>query len=280
VKRISRAVLLWVLLGIVAPAVAQTSTATRVLFIGNSYTFFNNLPSLFAHLAGSATPPRRVHAQMIVRGGGTLQNAWENQAAVETIRAGHWDYVVLQEQSTLGKAGISNGKVRINSPANFHKYARLFDAEIRKSGARTVFYMTWARQNSPESQPQLTSAYETIGRELNGIVAPVGLAWQEALKKDPTLQLYRPDKSHPTPTGSYIAACVLYAAIFNDSTAGLASNVFAKPVDYNGQEQTSVPEIELVSLDPTIARELQQIAWHEVQQFKRPPATARSAASR
>ncbi len=141
----------------------------KVLFIGNSYTYVNDLPWLTQQLAVSAGEPRKLETEMVAIGGATLRSHWERGEALQQIRANRWDYVVLQEQSTLP----------IKAPEEMHQYARLFDAEIKRAHAQTVFYLTWARQNQPETQQALTDAYLKIARELGDNVAPVGISWQK-----------------------------------------------------------------------------------------------------
>jgi hypothetical protein len=92
---------------------------------------------------------------------------------LKVIQDGHYDFVVLQEQSTLP----------IKNANRMHEIVRLFDEAIKAAGAKTVFYMTWARQHSPESQKAITDAYNTIGRELGAIVIPVGSVWENSLLK-------------------------------------------------------------------------------------------------
>ena len=191
----------------------------RVLFIGNSYTYLNDLPRMMEELAASAHPPRFVKTEIAGEGGATLQRHWEAGRAVETIRKGAWDFVVLQEQGTLGQTT----NYAINAPATFHEYARKFDGEIRKSGARTVLLMTWARKDAPRDQALLTDAYTKIGAELKAMVVPAGIAWQHALREHPAIPLHAPDHSHPAPAGSYLTACVLYAALFGSSPQGLSA---------------------------------------------------------
>ena len=240
----------------------------RVLFIGNSYTYVNNLPAIVAGLAESAH--ESLESEMIAAPGATLKKHWEDGKAVEALKHGHWDYVVLQEQSTLGL--VSQGGPPINNPKTFHEYARLFDSEIRSSGARTIFFLTWARQNLPESQPLLTNAYLSIAKELHAIVTPVGIAWQTALKKNPSVALHQKDLSHPTPAGSYLAACVLYSTLFGRSAAGLTSRVVGNAVDMSGrvldnhgeQGAPGQPKGELVNLSKPDSAFLQQVAWQTV----------------
>ncbi len=227
----------------------------RVLFIGNSYTYFNNLPDMFAQLTASATPPGRIETQMIVRGGATLKMHWQDGAALKALQQGKWDYVVLQEQSLLP----------INDPATMHQYARLFDAEIRKAGAKTIFYLTWARQDHPEMQVKLNDAYLSIARDLGAIVAPVGIAWQTAFKENPQTVFHIEDKSHPNPAGSYMAACVLYATIYGKSPENLSGRIVGKATDLAGKETGE--QKELVSLDNPQAAFIQRLAWQTVKEM-------------
>jgi hypothetical protein len=123
--------------------------------------------------------------------------------------------VVLQEHS-LGP---------VDARERMWKYARMFDAEIRKTGARTIFYQTWARKNRPEMHAALCAAYEGIARELKAAIAPAGVAWQNALKTNPKLALHVPDLSHPSPAGSYLNACVFYQVLFDRSPEGLPRTI-------------------------------------------------------
>lgn len=237
----------------------------RVLFIGNSYTCFNNLPQMLEGLAASAHASRKLETGMVTVGGATLRRHWEDGRALEVIRRGGWDYVVLQEQSTLGPSQMVSGRITISDPKAFHETVRLFDAEIRKAGAKTVLFLTWARQNQPEDQAKLNEAYLTIAGELKALVAPVGPAWEEALKKNPQLQLHLPDKSHPSPGGTYLAACVFYSLLYHKSAAGLPGTLTGDRVEVTGKVISSQNgagrKSELVSLSAPEAAMLQQIAW-------------------
>jgi hypothetical protein len=238
----------------------------RILFVGNSYTYYNNLPAVFEQL-GNASRPGSIETKMVVAGGATLKDLWDRGEALRTIQQGGWTYVILQEQSTLGRPRIENGIPQINEPSAFHEYARRFDAEIKKAGAKTVFYMTWSRQDSPQNQAKLTAAYSSIAKELGAILAPVGLAWQEVVGGKPELTLYLSDKSHPSPAGTYLAACVFYATLFKRDPAGLPPRVIGKPFDDSHDDSSSTKEskdVELVSLTAQDARFLQQVAWKSV----------------
>jgi hypothetical protein len=180
-----------------------------ILFIGNSFTQRNNLPALFSQMA--AARDIAVTHELISAGGASLRRHWNAGQAATAIATGHYDYVVLQEQSTLP----------VKNAARMAENVRLFDEAIKQAGAKTVLYMTWARQHAPETQQVIADAYNSIGNELGAIVVPVGLAWQDFLAKHQTPILHDRDQSHPTPAGTYLAACVFLAVLLKTNPIGI-----------------------------------------------------------
>lgn len=224
----------------------------KVLFIGNSYTYYNELPKLVQNLARTAQEARKFETEMVTVGGATLEQLWQQGKAVSKIKNGKWDYVVLQEQSTLP----------ITNPKLMYEYARLFNEEIKKINAQTVFYLTWARQNRPETQQALNDSYMTIAQELKAIVAPVGIVWQKIQEQNQNLMLYELDNSHPSPIGSYVAACVFYATIYGKSPEGLN-------YPNNNNNSNNPPEnkkTKLEELNKTDIAMIQRLAWEVVSQ--------------
>jgi hypothetical protein len=185
----------------------------KVLFVGNSFTARNDLPGLIAQLA--ATRGRGLEHRLISAGGASLRMHWNAGAARLAIQSGHYDFVVLQEQSTLP----------VKNARRMHENIRLFDEVIKAAGARTALYMTWARRHAPESQQAITDAYTSIGRELDATVVPVGLAWQRFFGKYDHPVLHDKDQSHPTLAGSYLAACVFLAVLYEQSPVGIAAAI-------------------------------------------------------
>lgn len=197
----------------------------RVFFIGNSYTSVNELPQLLTRLGASANPPFKIETGQYTPGGFTFQRHWNkrNRVAKKMRRKPgtdpsqappHWDFIVLQEQSQRP----------ILDREAMYEYAGKLVTEIDEiDDARFVFYMTWPRQNDPGRIESLAEAYEGIAEELDAAVAPVGRAWEHAIRKRPDLNLYRKDGSHPNPLGTYLAACVFYAALTGESPLGLSN---------------------------------------------------------
>ena len=159
---------------------------TRVLFIGNSFTARNDLPGLLAQLV-HAGGKGELESELISGGGASLRMHLNKGEAHEHLQASGWDYVVLQEQSTLP----------VKNPKRTGENIREFDAVIKAAQAQTVLYMTWARQNAPETQAALSETYAEVGREIGATVVPVGLAWRDCLESHPD---YRPPRQGPKPS--------------------------------------------------------------------------------
>ena len=177
---------------------------TGILFVGNSFVSRNDVPRLVRDLAASAG--RKSETAAIVAGGASLRRHLNSGAVADALERQAWRYVVLQEQSTLP----------IKNRLRYHENVRAMHALVASAGAETVLYMTWARRSAFESQAALTEAVQAIGDEIGSRVAPAGIAWQNVLSAHPEIELHAADGSHPTPAGSFLAACVLYGTLFQD----------------------------------------------------------------
>jgi len=218
-------------------------TPHKVLFIGNSYTYYNDLPAMVAGLAAAGGKSLDVHH--VTAGGVTLEWHTQNEAALDALRDGVWDFVVLQEHSIRP----------VQDTSKMFQAVGILQSLIAPTGAQTVLYMTWARKHFPEMQAGLARVYNVLAEEIGARVAPVGLAWEDALLADPSLPLYTDDKSHPTPLGSYLAACVFYATFFGESPVGLPAHLATM-----GREV-------LVDIPEAQARLLQSVAWKVVREL-------------
>ena len=185
----------------------------RILFIGNSFTARNDLPGLISQLA--AERGIKIESALLSIGGASLRTHWNKGEAQTAIDRGKFDYVVLQEQSTLP----------IKNAARMRENVLLFDEAIRSAGAKTVLYMTWARKHTPEKQKAITEAYESIGREIGALVVPAGSVWWRFIARHDSPVLHDKDQSHPTLAGSYLAACVFLATLFGESPVGIKAQI-------------------------------------------------------
>ena len=200
----------------------KMKNARSVLFIGNSYTYYNDMPTaIFAQFLKTAGKDVKVTA--ITKGGWTLEKyadpADEYGARVEAALTGEekYDLVILQEQSLRPAA----------DPEKFFSAVENLTARIRAHGAEVLLYATWGRhKDSPDLEKKgltsetmtykLAASYEKIGEQLWIPVTHVGLAFRAIYTEHGEIELYDPDRSHPSYAGSYLAAATLYAKIFEE----------------------------------------------------------------
>lgn len=181
--------------------------STDILMIGNSFTYYND--GIDNQLEGLAPS---IRASSATQGGYRLEDHWNDDNTLQTIRQGNWGYIILQEQSQRP----------VYDPQQFRRFATELDQEIQRNGAETIFFMTWERPDSVSygvTTENLANAYTAVAKELGATVAPAGLAFARSLAERPDLVLYSED-GHPTIYGTYLAACVLYGTIFEQSPVG------------------------------------------------------------
>lgn len=199
----------------------RSSACVRVLFIGNSYTSSNDLPGMVRELARAGG--HQVATDVSAPGGWRLLDHVREAPALRMLHTKEWHYVVLQEQSQIPSVAALRSEYMYPS-------ARILAQQITQSGATPLFFVTWGHRSGwrehglvgyQAMQAQVNRGYAEIAREFGAPTAPVGAAWQLVVRQHPDIELWQPDGSHPSPYGTYLAACVFYATIFRESPEGL-----------------------------------------------------------
>ena len=223
-----------------------TTPALRVLWIGNSFTYVNDLPQLVASLARTANrSPIPVNTAML-DGGQTLKGAYNRSDLAPTIARG-WDVVVLQEQSTTP----------LTAPDTMRKYGVLIADAAKRAGARVLLFETWPDAGAGANAPLIRAAYEALAKAADGVLVPVGQGWTALQSARADLVLYLDDGSHPSPIGSYLAACVFHNLLYSRSAIGLAAQSQSVRTNrYSGAPDGLTP----ITLDPATARLIQETA--------------------
>jgi len=226
-----------------SPGCVQGTPCTRVLFLGNSYTAVNDLPYTFAALAWSAG--RRVDTALLAPGGWALADHATDPDTQATLAGSSWSWVVLQEQSEI--PALESDRQTLMYPA-----ARDLVRMARAANAEPIFFDTWAHQDGwPQNglpdyasmQSAIDAAYLLIASEQRAAVAPVGQAWAQVVAGDPNPALWQSDGSHPTSKGTYLAACVFYAAIFRSSPVGLGYHPWVSDADARELQQAAADTV-------------------------------------
>lgn len=184
----------------------------NVLFVGNSFTYYNNsLHNHYRRFVRAAHGPKwQGSARSMLISGGHL--AEHREGLRQRLAEQPFDAVVLQGHSLEP----------LNKFEQFQSAATEYAAWIRQQGAQPILFMTWAYSSRPGMTDRLERAYYQVGKQLDAMVVPVGCAFARVTAERPDLLLRMPDKRHPTLAGTYLAACTIFGALHGQSPVGLA----------------------------------------------------------
>lgn len=250
-------VLRWGMLSLLSLVLASASSAEpllkdgdRVLFIGNSYTFFHGgLPRHLKDVCQAAKEPLRVETSMVTAGGKELSYLYESTDAVEKIRSGNWDVVILQ--------GGYNDPILKEKHDEFKEAVRKFHAVITESGAQPAIWAVWEQKGHKvewNMWQRIRDVTHEIADALDMPVIPVGTVWAqvrrsglEGVTADGEAFLYQ-DFVHPTKQAFHMNTLIFYSYLTGNSCVGLDYK------DLNG-----------VFLDPTHRDVVQKAVWKVLQ---------------
>ena len=173
----------------------------KILFIGNSHTYFNDMPGLFKEICEENA--KDVHVTMLTKGGMGLDYHAKEEQTKFNILYGEYDVVVLQH--TAHPMGDLD---------EMRKGAQKIAGWCKEAGSRVVLYQTWTEKGDEKSQEHMSKVYFDLGALLGADVAPVGDVWQKTRIEQPELELYYTDGAHASPEGSALAARVIFETVF------------------------------------------------------------------
>ena len=190
------------LLFLLLPAllISQENNSEKVLFVGNSFTYFWNMPQMVEAMAKDQGVDLKTSQSTV--GGSNLSQHWNKEKDTKTreiLEKENFDYVVLQDHSMS----------TIDAPERFTEYASKLIELAKKKGAEPLLSMTWAYDSNPLMQETIASAYIELGQKTGAKVVPVGSIFMEAQQARPDLKMYFDDK-HPSSDGSYLIALIYY----------------------------------------------------------------------
>jgi hypothetical protein len=227
------------------------------IFIGNSFYYYNNgLPGHLSLLEKAADPDHKQdyrNTMVTIGGSGFDWHDVESYFRPNAIGSYSFDEnnnVVFNKPDKLFDVAVmmdcSQCPIHPKLKSVFTDYAKKNSDIVRAHGTRPVFFMSWAYADKPEMTAQLAEAYTVAGNDNNALVIPAGLAFARAIAKQPELNLYVADKRHPSLAGTYLASCVVFAALTGKSPVG---NPY------------------IAGIDAPTAKFLQTVAWETVQEY-------------
>lgn len=196
----------------------------KILFIGNSYTHYNNMPELFEKLAKSKKI--KIDVVMNAKSNHTFKMHCKRPEMFEAIRSKKWDYVVLQGFSRE----LMYDKEVIDT-ASLPYFKQIVDSVYyNHSCTNVLLYMTWGYKNGfvsdsdtlsyDEMSNRVQRGYEYLSGMYNLSIVPIGQVWKTFRKNNPEIDLYQEDGQHPNLMGSYLIASGFYSSIFKSSPLG------------------------------------------------------------
>jgi hypothetical protein len=247
-------------------ALAQTKPAVTSLapdspkagiFIGNSFFYYNNgLPGHLSLMEKAADPEHKQdYRNTMVTIGGSGFDWHDVESYFRPNAIGNYSFdennnVVFNKPNKLFDVAVmmdcSQCPIHPKLKSVFTEYAKKNSDIVRAKGATPVFFMSWAYADKPEMTAQLAEAYTVAGNANNALVIPAGLAFARAVGKQPEFNFYAPDKRHPSLAGTYLATCVVFAALTGRSPVG---NTY------------------IAGIDAPTAKFLQTVAWETVQEY-------------
>lgn len=240
---------------------ASDNPPRSILYVGNSFMYYNNSLHGMTNRLVNGIPNNK---------------AASHRSTSLTISGSGIDWHDLDSYlrpDGLGRYSfVGDNEVRFNPPGRqydsvilmdcsqcpvhptlskvFFEYSKKHSNTARSKGVEPIFLMTWAYADKPEMTKGLAEAYTEAGRLNSAHVIPAGLAFAASIALRPDINLYVPDKRHPSLAGSYLTAATIVASIWNVNPIGST---------FTG------------GLSPDVARHLQEIAWNTVRTYHNRP---------
>jgi len=190
-----------------------TGGVLRVLFIGNSLTYANDLPGMLSDLADQVAGGPRIEARDVSNPDYALEDHWANPSSVDALDEGGWDVVILQQ----GPSSLPENQV------NLREWATRFADRIRAVGGTPALYMVWPDVTRLSFFDAVSVSYRNAAVAADADLYPAGEAWRAAWAEDSSLPLYGNDGFHPSVMGTYLAALTIYHTLAQRSVVGLAA---------------------------------------------------------
>lgn len=173
----------------------------RTLFIGNSHTYYNDMPKVFADICRKNGVDMQV--TMLTKGGMGLEYHADNEQTRFNILFGDYDFIILQH------VAHPMGEFSVLEEAS----DRIMEW-IKQTRSIACFFMTWTEEDNEAFQEEMSSRYRKLADKYGCKVAPVGEKWWAHIHEHPEIDLYFEDRRHASVEGTRLAAQTIYDTLF------------------------------------------------------------------
>lgn len=185
--------------------ITSTKPDLRILYVGNSLTYTNDLPILVKELG--IREGLTIEYTELLFPNYSLEDHWNDGKVQKEIQKGTYDFVVAQQ----GPSALPESQVLL-----LDYTTRLAD-QCRKANSKLALYMVWPSADRSFDLDNVILSYTNAAKSTQSLICPAGLAWKNAWNIDSALPLYSPDDFHPSLTGSVLAAITIYATLTDKS---------------------------------------------------------------
>jgi hypothetical protein len=191
---------------------------TRVLFIGNSFTYVEDVPGMLVAIArqdGDTT----FRTSSVAFPDVALEDHWYEGSARRALERSKWEFVVMQQGPSSQPA----------SQQHLAFWTQQFTPLIRNADAKPVLYQVWPHISRPQDFPAVRQSYAGAAAVVSGVLAPAGAAWQVYMDGADAVSLYASDGLHANRLGAYLAALVIYASVSSVNAESLPDVIPGAP---------------------------------------------------
>lgn len=223
----------------------------KVLFLGNSHTYFNDMPYTFARLCEAAAG-EKPELGMLAFSGRSLE--WHMQEYFSlrfNLLHGGYDFCIIQEHGHP----FPGREVLLRDGGQVAELCRAV-------GVQPVALTTWAARSQPEVQPEISRAYRDFAAQSHALLAPVGEIWADIRRTHPEIELFWQDGSHASPLGDYLIAVTLCSLLTGCNPVGLPARggdfLQGAALDFKNARAVENPAQIETALDPAACSAIQQ----------------------
>lgn len=194
--------------GITAPRLR--GEGRRVLFVGNSYLYHQDIPGIVQAMAtasGDAIAVATVAGPDLA-----LIDHWNIGTAAREVAKGGWEWVVLQQGPSSTELNRDTLRLAVQR----------FAERIRAVDALPALFSAWPAVGRRVDFPRAIESYQLAAADVDGLFLPVASGWVAAWERQASLELYA-DGLHPSLSGAYLSAAVVYSCLLRKSPVGLPS---------------------------------------------------------
>jgi len=181
---------------------SDSNTVKRILFVGNSLTYTNDLPAIITKLAEKKGV--KIIAEMLAYPNYALEDHWNDGIIQSLLASKNFDFVVVQQ----GPSSQNDGRVMLLD------YGARIKAECEKFNTKLAFFMVWPAFSNFNNFDGVIKNYTDAAVATNSLLCPVGKVWKEYMTATNDYSCYGPDMFHPSQKGSEKAAEVIYGTLF------------------------------------------------------------------